>query len=200
MGAVILFIGIYGFFSIAISSATSNVGRFYNELPLLPLNGIAVDSKGNVFFGISEHNSIQVYDNMGVFLYRFSFPAGGGMFSFYVDYDDFVHVVTARNSRVFSFYGGHLVGERGSYAEELQEFGRRRQRDYSDIYGNKYAISFRSVRMYDEYGNFLRRISPNAPIWPFPIFVMWLIALVGFIILIIMNWKWFVKSMQFKQV
>ncbi|MCL2224333.1 MAG: hypothetical protein FWB96_05120 [Defluviitaleaceae bacterium] len=166
------------------------IGRFYDELPLWGMNGIVVDNVGNVYFGTGINNSIQVYDNTGVFLYRFAVPAGSGMFTFYIDNEDTVYVAAARGG-VFSFRDGYLVSERRPVeGNELAEFRNNSLPEYIDNDGNVYVIQRRGyVRMYDIEGAFLRNISPNAPRFPLPpgFGVLFALFAVGIVILVNIN-------------
>lgn len=114
-----LMIGFLGFFSAfnSMDNADRIIERFDTQFPLHEINGIAVDSKGNLYYGTSQHSAIQVYDNQGVFLYGFLFPTGGaGYFAFYIDDNDFIHIATSRTNSTYLFQYGELI-EANEYAD-----------------------------------------------------------------------------------
>jgi len=180
------------------ASPGNRIGRFYNELPIL-YNGIAVDSMGNIYIGIRLHNAIQVYDNTGMFLYHFSFPSnGGGVFAFYIDENDIVHVAVARGVGYLAFYNGRRYGERRRMEpNELREFDSRRVNTYVDIDGNTYIVARGRVRMYDEQGYFIRSIFPGSILLhllnPYGMFLLFL---VGVIVLAVANITYLVKFIE----
>ncbi|MCL2357881.1 MAG: hypothetical protein FWC70_12145 [Defluviitaleaceae bacterium] len=190
VGAVLFFLGVGGYF-VTMGNMSADIGRFYNQVPLHAIRGIAVDSQGNAFWGSGSHSSIQVYNNYGIFLYRFSFPTGSGDWTFYIDSDDVVHVATARGARLLSFKDGILLFEsRAENSDMVREFDSRRQAKVTDNYGNIYRIRHGVVRMYDEGECFIRTIRPNAPIWPFHPVMMFGIAVVGLLIAVSCNAEW----------
>ena len=197
VGLFLLLAGFMGFIASVGNSVRGQFGRFYDQVPIHELIGIVVDGSGNIFWGTSNHNSIQVYDNTGAFLYRFSFPTGGGTFSFYIDSYDILHVATARGNRVFSFKEGVLINEeRCEDSSSFYEFRNRRQREYVDRDGNIYRIRPRWVRMYDEHDNFMRTIFARTPIWPFSPIIMWLIVILGIIMVLLANKVFFLDIIE----
>ena len=190
IGVILLLFGFFGFFIAAGTRMSDKTGKLFNQKPLYTINGIAVDSIGNIYYGNKEHTSIDVYDNKGSFLYRFSFPSG--YFVFHIDHEDIVHVATARVNKIFSFKDGDLLSERKyinsqEKSDIINEFNRQRKRKYIDSNGNKYVISVITIKVYDQQGTLIRRVWANAPIWPFPIVMFWCIAAFGLFIAFISN-------------
>lgn len=203
VGVILLLFGLFGFFMMFATSSSEQTGLFDDQKPLYSIKGIAVDSKGNLYYGIDESSSIQVYDNECNFLYRISFKTGGaGYFAFYIDSDDIIHIATARANCVYSFYNGDLLDIR-EYADSEEEsdtinaYERLQKSSYFDSNGNRYDISGSGVKMYDINGVFIRNMSPNAPVWPFTIFMYWGIAALGMIIVFLANVKFIINT--FKQ-
>lgn len=111
IGITMLFFGLFGFLLSAGRGMYHQTGIFYTQKPLNEINGLAVDSIGNVYIGESESSCIQVYNSNGVFQYGFSFPTGGaGWFAFGIDKNDQIHVVTARTDSHYTFKNGEAVG------------------------------------------------------------------------------------------
>jgi len=193
LGVAITIIGAWGILSslqdIFQRMSSIEIGRNYNHRPIYSLEDAVVDSRGNIYYGLnltltSRAGSVQVYDNMGRFLYSVSFPTSTGMFFFYVDKDGIVNVFTARGGRKMSFYEGHLVYYRRieSSSQERQAVidhirAQQARRGFTDIYGNGYVLepSNWAVRMYDLCGNFMRivrqHISASPPFHLIPILV-----------------------------
>lgn len=199
IGFLLLFLGFLGFFMMLGNAMHEETGRFNDPKPLYSIRGIAIDSIGNLYYGNNDHSTIQVYSNKGSFLYRFSFPTGGaGYFAFYIDNDDVVHVATARTNKVFSFKEGDWIGERTyvdgkDESDTINDFERRKKKEFFDVEGNRYIISIRTVKMYDPNGIFVRKVSPSAPIWPFSIFMFWGIGALGIPVILLSNF-WFFKK------
>jgi len=66
------------------------------EMPLSRLEGVAVDSSGNVYCGTQAYGRVQKYDPDGRFLWSLRIDAGGGVFRIRVNQYDELEVVTAR--------------------------------------------------------------------------------------------------------
>lgn len=204
IGVILVIFGSSGFL-ISISYKTDPIGRYNDQKPLYSVNGIVVDSKGNLYYGTDQYNSIQVYNNKGAFLYRFSLP--NAFFTFYIDSDDIIHVASARANGVLSFKDGELMNVREYMEGEnvIPEFARLQKENYYDDLGNRYYIyglaenrsldtigtkgtkvhlSNKTVNIYDPQGTFISMVSPKAPIWPFSIWMFWGIAAVGLLIII----------------
>ncbi len=199
-----IMIGFLGFFSSAyssISNADRIVERFDTQFPLHEINGVAVDSKGNLYYGTSQHSAIQVYDNHGVFLYGFLFPTGGaGYFAFYIDDNDIIHIATSRTSSTYSFQYGKLI-EAKEYADgqeasdTIHEYKEKSLNAYEfrDESGNIYRVTVKdSIKMFDAAGEYIRTVSPDAPLWPFSIFGFWGIGAAGMGALFLANKKFFI--------
>jgi len=193
IGSLLMLCGFFGFFLSFSNLSSGRTGRFYDPLPVTTINGAVVDSSGNIYWGLSNPHSIQVYDNTGVFLYRFSFPTGGGAsYSFYIDSDDVIHIAVARGVGVFSIKDGYLVERRPVEGNEIAEFRTRRQNIYTDNGGNVYVLRGRGVRIYDENGNFIRAISQGLYMQmllspPIMVFVL----ILGVIVVFVSNIKFF---------
>lgn len=168
------------------------IGRFYDQRPRRFIENIAVDSAGNVHYGLShgagQGGSVQVYSNEGAFLYRISFPTWTGMFFFYIDAYDVVHVYPVRHRAILSFYNGELVSSRRTVSDSrhvviIDSFRVHQENsEFIDIYGNVYRVRGSGVRMYDAHGNFLRVIRPTSPIFPQPLSLSLVMIALGLII------------------
>jgi len=196
VGVLMLFFGFIGFFIASGAAASVISGRYYDQMPLYRIDGIAVDSNGNVHCGNFDYRSIQVYDSSGVFLYRFTVPFSGSVdfFAFYIDDEDVVHITDAVRARIVSFKDGYLVSDimvadDSSYSDLLRGFSRYGRNQFFDASGNKYVVSGRTVRVYDIDGVFIRRVSPNAPIWPFTARAFWGFGAAGLIVIFFFNKK-----------
>ena len=77
LGILFFSFGFIEFMMLFVSACQDQTGRYIDQKPLYTTNGIAVDSKGYLYYGIREFSTIQVYDNTGVFMYRFSFRTRG---------------------------------------------------------------------------------------------------------------------------
>ncbi|MCL2224789.1 MAG: hypothetical protein FWB96_07470 [Defluviitaleaceae bacterium] len=199
IGLLLLIIGFFGFFLTLNVPVTGRVGRFYDQMHMPRINGMAVDSAGNIFVGAGGHlGAIQVFDNTGIFLYRFTFPPGGGAyFTFYIDDDDIVHVAVARGSRYMAFKDGYLVGERRPLETgELEEIRRRRRGSRVDNEGNIYALRGMRVRMYDENRNFIRTISFNTPLRLLLPNMMGFLFFMGIVIMVVANKSFVIEILK----
>lgn len=185
IGVNMLFFGFFGFIRSACRGMYQQTGMFYTQKPLNEVNGLAVDSMGNVYIGESESSCIQVYDPNGVFQYGFSFPTGGaGWFAFGIDENDQIHVVTARTDSHYTFKNGETV----EY-EEITDYDMQKaleaQYNMSESstlrHGEKsYHITFlRTLEITDVKNNMVSKVNLHSPVWPFPIFDFWIIAALG---------------------
>jgi len=196
VGVLMLFFGFIGFFIASGAAASVISGRYYDQKPLHRIDGISVDSNGNIHCGNFDYRSIQVYDNSGVFLYRFTVPFSGSVdfFAFYIDDDDIVHITDAVRARIVSFKDGYLVNDLRASGDDSQSdlfngFGRNSRNVSYDSEGNRYAASGRTVQVYDQDGALIRSVSPNAPIWPFSSSVFWVFGIVGLLLIVAFNHK-----------
>jgi len=197
--------GVFGFFGSFIGErgdSSSQVGRFYDQKTFVTINGVFVDGRGNIYFGQGGHGSIQVYDNKGSFLYRISFPTSGGIWRFYVDEYDMVHILVLRGRRLLAFFDGNLVVDRTLTTHEnghnmLGEFENMARREFVDNFRNTYIKGFNgNIRVYNENGDFLRNISPSSVIWIFHPSASLAIGTAGSIILISLHSKKIFKPLH----
>jgi hypothetical protein len=176
-----------------INRGSDDFGRYTDQRSHNSVDRIVVDSAGNIYYLLSQHNSFQVYDNRGSFLYRASFPAFRGPPDFVIDNDDVVFVI--RGEFLMHLYknGEYLHTDRdgGGSAHAIREA--RNKKEYHDRDGNKYVVSGRSVNIYDEHGTFMRKVSPKAPIWPFSLQLYACITILGAFLTFISNRKFFVR-------
>jgi len=200
IGVMLIIFGGLGFVLGIIGGSTPvEPGRFYEQRPLAPITGIFVDSVGNIYYGSSQHNAIQIFNNQGVFLYGVSFTAGDGGIYFYVDHDDTLHIFSPRGNVVLSFIEGYLVYYRrfDAFAESAAlrtRFRSEQTREFTDAYENRYTTGTgRNVRMYDSNGNFMRTIRPDSPISAPPPIIFFFVAAIGMVIVMISNWSTIVK-------
>ena len=185
LGVAMLFFGFFGFLLSASRGMHQQTEMFYTQKPLSEINGLAVDSAGNIYIGESESSCIQVYDPNGVFQYGFYFPTGGsGWFAFGIDENDQVHIVTARTKTHYIFKNGEVVGE-----EEIADYDMRSalEAQYNMIEGSTlqqgttiyHVTFFRFLEITDAENNLISKVNLHSPIWPLPIFNFWIIAALG---------------------
>jgi hypothetical protein len=197
LGILFFSFGLIEFTMLFVSASQDQTGRYIDQKPLYTTNGIAVDSKGYLYYGIREFNTIQVYDNTGVFMYRFSFGTGGaGYFVFIIDDEDIVHVATARQNCIYSYQNGDLINTY-QYVDVKEESDtidtfRGLQRDhFMDEYGNRYIVEGRTIEIYNSNGALLRSVTPKAPVWPFPFLAYWIIMSLGMFLIFLSNMEFF---------
>jgi hypothetical protein len=197
-GIALLVLILLGFFISTRNNFSSQIERFDEPKSTHSIYGVAVDSTGKIHFGLTEYNAIQVYDNTGTFLYGFSFPTDTGVFTFYIDPNNIVHVATARGRKVFSFENGYLVNERMfAHANEFTEIKNNREMVYFDYNENKYIVRAWWVWMHDRDGNFVRIISPYGSFLPLSAYLMLGLAVLGIIVVIVAaNRKFFTKRVK----
>jgi len=193
LGIAMVVFGFSGFVMVLGIAAREPQGIFYDEKPLYSVEGIAVDSAGNLYFGNREHQTIHVYDNEGRFLYRFS-RGGEGSYIFYIDEDDIVHVATARQDRVFSFKDGVLIAEHEYAAgyeqtRTFEDFSQRQRTSFTDKEGNTYVVTSRTVTVYDQQGELIRSVTPRGPTWPLHSLMYWGTMAVGLLLSVLPNLK-----------
>ena len=145
----------------------------------------------------ARKGAIQVYDAKGQFLYGFIFPTHGGWFTFGIDHEDRIHVVTARTDSHFIYDDGTLF-----YAEENIDYERSQslEKTYnmsdganSSINSKSYSIGFfNTVTVWDKDKDKIEKIHlKDVPVWPFPVMVYWLFAAAGMVPVFIMVYKAF---------
>lgn len=109
----------------------SNLNSF--ELPLGDLEGIAVDSEGNVYCGAQFYSRVQVYDAEGKFLYGRFVDSAGGSFRIRINEDDRLEVATVRNHKLYLFEkNGNLVHEWSGVGHHFHDFGKAGETRYYD--------------------------------------------------------------------
>ena len=195
IAVIILAFGASGFLTTGNAGlpSSSEPIRRYDQLSLSNNARAFIDSRGNIHYRASE-GSIQVYNNVGEFLYRIQFPTGGGDFYFYIDENDILNVLIFRGRSLMSFNDGQLVYRRRFESNEsmndlIHYFRSRRTNEFFDTYGNRYYTGRlgRGARMYDPYDNFITTIRPSAPIWPLNMGIYIIMAIAGVITLLIVH-------------
>lgn len=132
--ALFLSIGSIGFFAGAITGLGfdfRNLDSF--ELPLGHLEGIAVDSEGNIYCGLQFYSRIQVYDAEGKFIYGKFIDSAGGVFRIRINERDQLEVATARNDKLYLFEkDGTLVNELSNVGHYFHDFGETGETRFHD--------------------------------------------------------------------
>ena len=131
-------------------------GRLYRvipdsfEMPLGQLEGIAVDSNGNIYCGAQFYSRIQVYDMEGRFLYGKCFDSDGGAFKIKINSDGQLEVATYRGKNKYIFSNdGTLLYNRSNDSSYLLGFEK-----INDYY------------CYDEKRDITYQIEPILLPWP----------------------------------
>ena len=73
------------------------------EMPLSGLEGLAVDSEGNIYCGVQYYSRFQVYNAQGKFLYGKCFNSGKGAFKIKINSNDDLEIMTYRGKRKYLF-------------------------------------------------------------------------------------------------
>lgn len=180
---------IFGFVSviyITLVTADKSAGKHTDKnLPLYSLAGVVVDEDGKVYYGNSEYNVVQVYDNEGSFQYYFSFPnASAGYFYISLGENNCINIAVSREEAIYVYRDGLLVEKNDIDPQHMSNilnlYKAMQIRDYQDNKGNIYRVSQgKTVGMYDGgTGAFIREINPNTPVWPLslPFYVILSIA------------------------
>ena len=108
-GLLLLVIGGLGLTIITIIvNSSMTPGRYYIPRPIIH-HATFVNSRGEAHFISNSSNSVHVYNNEGVFLYRFYIPMVGGIFYFYFDENDIFHTFVSRGTGLLSFDEGILM-------------------------------------------------------------------------------------------
>lgn len=205
LSIIAFFLMMFGFlgFMYDMSMSNDSIGKYFDQFPLSQKNGIVADSAGNIYIGEALTGNIQVYNNQGIFQYRFSFPTGGsGWFSFGI-YQNRIHIVTARTDSYFVFDRGELIASEKNISNsdfyELQkQFDMANGLSYSNG-SKKYRISLQNkVIISDESVGQYAEIQLNAPRWPLPPFVFWLIAAIGMCLMLLLHYKIFLPFIKKK--
>ncbi len=183
IGTLFLLFGFIGFMYVAANAMATQYQALSTPLPINQVNGMAVDSKGQIHIGDSQTSSIQTFDSSGRFLYGFTFPTGGaGWFAFGMDTDDAIHIVTARTDAYLKYKDGQQL-----LAETIDDL---RQTELENAYhmgnasrfsrnGTEYRLLLFDRLEIRERNGGKSVIILEAPYWPLPIWVFWLIAAIG---------------------
>jgi len=125
IAVLFLVIGCIGFLAGAITGLGfdfRNLDSF--ELPLGCLEGIAVDSEGNIYCGLQFYSRVQVYDAEGKFIYGKFINSAGGPFRIRINKNDQLEVATAGNDKLYIFgKDGTLVHELSDVGHYFHDFG-----------------------------------------------------------------------------
>jgi hypothetical protein len=130
-----LVIGGIGFFAgfIAMGFGVSFENLYSFELPLGDLEGIAVDSEGNIYCGLQFYSRIQVYDAEGRYIYGKFINSAGGAFRIRINQNDQLEVATARNDKLYIFAkDGTLVRELSEVGHYFRNFGKTGETRFHD--------------------------------------------------------------------
>lgn len=169
--------------------------RYDTPKSLNGIKNIAVDSHGNIYYGNEELGIVQVYDNLGNFLYGFSFIKGvNPYFAFYIDDTDHVNLISQGGHGVYTFEEGKLINlrefvDRENRISVMEDFELRQSNEFYDEAGIRYKVIGNKVEMHNETGQHIRTIKPNAPIWPFPIMVNGALMIASFVMIFIAAFK-----------
>ncbi|MHC4242355.1 MAG: hypothetical protein ACYSU4_08130 [Planctomycetota bacterium] len=157
IATLFLFIGFIGFvsgfipygFVVALDNALDNLDSF--ELPLGALEGISVDSEGNIYCGLQFYSRIQVYDADGNFIYGKFIDSAGGSFRIRINQNDQLEVATARNDKFYIFArDGSLVKELSDVGHYFQVFGESNENGF---HNKKLKVIY--FRRYDLFGPYI---------------------------------------------
>jgi hypothetical protein len=182
IGLIMIVFGFLGFASF-FATTTNEDGVMVSASPIHDVNGIAVDSKGQIYIGDVESGSIQAFSKTGQFIFGNTFPGGAGWFAFGIDNNDVIHIVTARTNSYFQYYNGKLIDS------ELINYSRQQQliKEYDMQNNNQYLIkckeylmsSSNQITILDHSSNTEEKIILNTPSWPLSILTYWLIGAGG---------------------
>ena len=112
------------------------------EFPLGNLNGIAVDSSGNLFCGLRFYSRIHQYNSEGQFVAGWFIEAGGGAFRLHVNNNDELEVATIRNEIYYRFTdGGKLIEKKQGGEKYFNDFGIESETSFLHKDGTAYIIS-----------------------------------------------------------
>jgi hypothetical protein len=128
-----LAVGGIGLFGGALSGLGFFRFEFLNsfELPLGHLEGIALDSQGNIYCGLQYYSRIQAYDEGGKFRWGRFINSAGGAFRIRINENDQLEVATARNDKLYRFdEDGTLVTELSDVHRYYGDFGKAGERRY----------------------------------------------------------------------
>lgn len=151
LARLLMIIGFIGWFSgFILSSGLYRIIPDSFEMPLGDLQGIAVDSEGNIYCGSKYYSRIQVYDIDGRFLYGRHIASAMGVFKIKINNYDQLEVATYSGDKRYIFAkDGTLLSKRSNAANFLAGF---------DKINNYYC--------YDEKRDITYRIKPILLPWP----------------------------------
>lgn len=111
------------------------------ELPLGRLEGIVVDSQGNIYCGSQSYGRIQQYDAQGNFTRGWFIKTAGGAFRMQINKEDQLLVATARTDLFATFdQDGDMVDLQTNLPGIYQEFGLVSQSRFESSNGDTYVI------------------------------------------------------------
>lgn len=123
--------GIILFFMTAAGHIYPEVRVEKTAVPVRDVNGVAVDSSGNLYVGSAGYSAIQVFDQEGHFLERICIPAYkavSGSFAWRLEDGDRLVVYTFRDYGRLEFEGGQAAvtahyGDRPAFEAAVEEAG-----------------------------------------------------------------------------
>ena len=194
-GYTLLVLGIVGFLSGPLLSLLNNPGKVSSfELPLGLLEGVAVDSVGNVYCGSQYYGRVQKYDPDGRFLFAIEICNNDSL-RIRVNRNDELEVATAKRDELFRFSPeGKLLQLHRGMTNIYAEFGSRHQCECIGPNGSTYRLGFLSsvfpaVAKYTIDGEYRTIVSVPFYLWivmgPLP---AWLIALIGALVSLWMSY------------
>ena len=194
LGFVMLILGCYGWFSGVFQAFWA--GRTV-EMPLGDLQGVAVDSSGNVYCGAQFYRRVQKYDPDSQFLFSLHIDPPGGAFRIRVNENDELEVATLLTNRLYRFSpSGEMLEqrerrsllrmpeERNNVWNPYPDFGAEGERQCRGPDGSVYRIRspllFPSVVKTSPSGEQSTVVSVPFHKWlvmgPFPAFLFWIAA------------------------
>ncbi|MFB0555514.1 MAG: ankyrin repeat domain-containing protein [Phycisphaerae bacterium] len=207
VAALFLIIGVIGFLAGAVTGLGfefRNLDSF--ELPLGCLEGIAVDSEGNIYCGLQFYSRIQVYDPEGKFIYGKFVNSAGGAFRIRINKKDQLEVATARNDKLYVFEkDGALANELSDVGHNFSLFGETGEKRFHDKNKNTtYLIKWSPLGSYisKRYSSGEEKVIIKTPFhkWlfmgPLP---AWLFALIGVVMLKLVKKNPFKNILRRKQ-
>jgi hypothetical protein len=132
---VAVLLGTIGFIGFMAGAFVGNVVEIPDEfeLPLGALEGIAVDSEGNIYCGVQYYHRVQVYNSEGHYIRGTFVDSAGGSFRIRINQNDELEVATVRNDKLYRFgKDGTLVTELSDVDHYFDEFGETGETQYYD--------------------------------------------------------------------
>jgi len=113
------------------------------EMPLGQLEGIAVDSDGNIYCASQFYNRVQKYSPEGRFLFGLTINTSGGSYRIRINNDDELEIATARNDSFYRFSSdGKLLETKKNVDHFYGEFGSLGQKKCRGPNNSKYEIKW----------------------------------------------------------